>query len=75
MCNDYQYGEKAAENAYNRQLAMYQRSYEDQSYKAMVEQMEDAGLSVGLMYGGSGSGGGAGAMSGAPKGDTGETLS
>ena len=68
---NYQYGEKAAENAYNRQLAMYQRSYEDQSYKAMVKQMEDAGLSIGLMYGGNGSGGGAGAMSGAPKGDTG----
>lgn len=71
---NYQYGERAAENAYNRQLAMYQRSYEDQSYKAMVKQMEDAGLSVGLMYGGNGSGGGAGAMSGAPKGDTGGAM-
>lgn len=71
---NYQYGEKAAENAYKRQLAMYQRSYEDQSYEAMVGQMEDAGLSVGLMYGGSGSGGGAGAMSGAPKGDTGGAM-
>ena len=71
---NYLYGERAAENAYNRQLAMYQRSYEDQSYKAMVNQMEDAGLSVGLMYGGNGSGGGAGAMSGAPKGDTGGAI-
>lgn len=71
---NYEYGEKAAENAYQRQLAMYQRSYEDQSYKAMVNQMEDAGLSVGLMYGGNGSGGGAGAMSGAPKGDTGGAV-
>ena len=71
---NYQYGEKAAENAYQRQLAMYQRSYEDQSYSAMVKQMEDAGLSVGLMYGGNGSGGGAGAMSGAPKGDTGGAM-
>lgn len=71
---NYEYGEKAAENAYQRQLAMYQRSYEDQSYKAMVKQMEDAGLSVGLMYGGSGSGGGAGAMSGAPKADTGGAM-
>lgn len=68
---NYEYGEKAAENAYQRQLAMYQRSYEDQSYKAMRKQMEDAGLSVGLMYGNSGSGGGVGAMSGAPKADTG----
>lgn len=71
---NYEYGEKAAENAYQRQLAMYQRSYEDQSYKAMVKQMEDAGLSVGLMYGGNGSGGGAGAMSGAPKADTGGAI-
>lgn len=71
---NYEYGEKAAENAYQRQLAMYQRSYEDQSYGAMVNQMEDAGLSVGLMYGGNGSGGGAGAMSGAPKGDTGGAI-
>lgn len=71
---NYEYGEKAAENAYQRQLAMYQRSYEDQSYQAMVKQMEDAGLSVGLMYGGNGSGGGAGAMSGAPKGDTGGAM-
>lgn len=71
---NYEYGEKAAENAYQRQLAMYQKSYEDQSYEAMVGQMEDAGLSVGLMYGGSGSGGGAGAMSGAPKADTGGAM-
>lgn len=71
---NYEYGEKAAENAYQRQLAMYNRSYEDQSYKAMVKQMEEAGLSVGLMYGGNGSGGGAGAMSGAPKADTGGAI-
>lgn len=71
---NYEYGEKAAENAYQRQLAMYNRSYEDQSYKAMVNQMREAGLSVGLMYGGNGSGGGAGAMSGAPKADTGGAV-
>ena len=33
--------------------------------------MEDAGLSVGLMYGGSGSGGAGGATTGAPQGETG----
>ena len=38
---NYEYGEKAAENAYKRQLAMYQKSYEDQSYEAMVGQMEN----------------------------------
>ena len=68
---NYEYGEKAAENAYKRQMEMYERSYQDQSYTAMRGQMEDAGLSVGLMYGGGGSGGGGGATTGAPQGETG----
>lgn len=71
---NYEYGEKAAQNAYDRQMAMYERSYEDQSYKAMRQQMEDAGLSVGLMYGSGASGGGAGSMSGAPQGATGGAV-
>lgn len=68
---NYEYGEKAAENAYKRQMEMYERSYEDQSYAAMRDQMEDAELSVGLMYGGNGAGGAGGATTGAPKGETG----
>lgn len=68
---NYEYGEKAAENAYNRQMAMYERSYKDQSFSAMREQMEDADLSVGLMYGGGGNGGAGGATTGAPMGETG----
>lgn len=68
---NYEYGELAAENAYQRQMSMYERSYKDQSYAAMREQMEDAGLSVGLMYGGGGSGGAGGATTGAPQGETG----
>lgn len=68
---NYQYGEAAANNAFERQMKMYERSYEDQSYKAMRKQMEDAGLSVGLMYGGAGAGGAGGATSGAPMGATG----
>lgn len=64
----YDYNEQAAENAYERQMKMYQRSYEDRSYKAIRKQMEDADLSIGLMYGGSGSGGGQGSTSGAPQG-------
>lgn len=68
---NYEYGEKAAENAYKRQMEMYERSYQDQSYSAMRQQMEDAGLSVGLMYGGGGSGGAGGATTGAPQGETG----
>jgi hypothetical protein len=68
---NYEYGELAAENAYQRQMSMYERSYQDQSYAAMRGQMEDAGLSVGLMYGGGGSGGAGGATTGAPQGETG----
>lgn len=68
---NYEYGEKAAENAYQRQMEMYERSYQDQSYGAMRQQMEDAGLSVGLMYGGGGNGGAGGATTGAPKAETG----
>ena len=68
---NYEYGEKAAENAYKRQMEMYERSYQDQSYAAMRGQMEDAGLSVGLMYGSNGSGGAGGATTGAPKAETG----
>lgn len=71
---NYQYGEKAAQNAYNRQMQMYERSYKDQSYGAMRQQMENAGLNVGLMYGGSASGGGSGSMSGAPQGQTGGAI-
>lgn len=68
---NYEYGEKAAENAYKRQMEMYERSYRDQSYSAMRKQMEDAELSVGLMYGGGGPGGAGGATTGAPQGETG----
>lgn len=68
---NYQYGEQAANNAFERQMKMYERSYKDQSYEAMRKQMEEAGLSVGLMYGGSGAGGAGGATSGAPMGATG----
>lgn len=68
---NYEYGEKAAENAYQRQMEMYERSYQDQSYSAMRQQMEDAGLSVGLMYGGGSPGGAGGATTGAPQGETG----
>ncbi|UPW41142.1 DNA pilot protein [Sigmofec virus UA08Rod_5365] len=71
---NYEYGEEAAKNAFQRQLEMYQRSYKDQSYEAMRKQMEDAGLSVGLMYGKGASGGAGGSTSGAPMGNTGGAI-
>lgn len=72
---NYQYGEKSAENAFKRQMEMYERQTQDQSYASMRKQMENAGLSIGLMYGGAGgSGGGVGSMSGAPQGATGGAV-
>lgn len=69
LSQSYLWNEKAAENAFARDMQMYERNYKDQSYSAMRKQMEEAGLSVGLMYGGGGaSGGGGGATSGAPQG-------
>lgn len=69
---NYKYGEMAAENAFERQQVLYNRTYQDQSYSNKVTQMDAAGLSPGLMYGGGGaSGGGAGSTTGAPMGATG----
>lgn len=68
---NYKYGEMAAENAFERQQVLYNRTYQDQSYANKVAQMDAAGLSPGLMYGGGGaSGGGAGSTTGAPMGAT-----
>lgn len=64
----HELNEQSAEAAYERQMQMYKQSYEDNSYQAMREQMENAGLNVGLMYGnGGGGGGGAGSTTGAPQ--------
>lgn len=69
---NYKYGEMAAENAFERQQVLYNRTYQDQSYSNQVAQMDAAGLSPGLMYGkGGGGGGGAGSTTGAPMGATG----
>lgn len=69
---NYKYGEMAAENAFERQQVLYNRTYQDQSYANQVAQMDAAGLSPSLMYGkGGGGGGGAGSTTGAPMGATG----
>lgn len=71
---NYKYGEMAAENAFERQQVLYNRTYQDQSYANKVAQMDAAGLSPGLMYSGGGTGGGgAGSTTGAPMGATGAT--
>lgn len=63
MQTQYKYGEKAANAADARQRAQYNDLY---SAKAKREQLEEAGLSVGLMYGQNGvpGGGTAGAAQG-----------
>lgn len=71
---NYKYGEMAAENAFERQQVLYNRTYQDESYANQVAQMDAAGLSPGLMYGkGGAGGGGAGSTTGAPMGATGAT--
>lgn len=71
---NYKYGEMAAENAFERQQVLYNRTYQDQSYASQVAQMDAAGLSPGMIYGkGGGGGGGAGSTTGAPMGATGAT--
>ena len=66
---NYQYGEKAANNAFGRQMAMYGQTYRDNSPENRVQQLKDAGLSVGLMYGNGAGTGGMGQVSTAPQGD------
>lgn len=69
---NYKYGEMAANNAFERQQVLYNKTYQDQSYANQVAQMDAAGLSPGLMYGkGGAGGGGAGSTTGAPMGATG----
>lgn len=71
---NFKYGEMAAENAFERQQVLYNRTYQDESYANKVAQMDAAGLSPGLMYGkGGAGGGGAGSTTGAPMGATGAT--
>lgn len=64
MDKQYELNEKAAQNAFNREMQKYRTDYELHTYSAMRKQMEEAGLSVGLMYGGGGSAGVGGGTSG-----------
>lgn len=50
MALQYQYGQQAADNEYARNLRMWKAT----SYGAQTKEMEAAGLSKGLMYGGGG---------------------
>lgn len=50
MALQYQYGQQAADNEYARNLRMWKAT----NYSAQAKEMEAAGLSKGLMYGGGG---------------------
>ena len=52
MGMQYQYGQEAANAAQQRNMEMWNQT----NYGAQRQHMEDAGLSVGLMYGGGGQG-------------------
>lgn len=62
--------EQAADAALAREMQMYDYTYNKQSYAAQRKQLEDAGLSVGLMYGGGAAGAGMGVGGSAPQGGT-----
>lgn len=69
---NYEYGERAAQNAYEREQAMYQQSKQDNSFAARKADAMGAGLSPGVLYGSAGaSGGGAGSTGGGKMGATG----
>lgn len=62
---NYEYGEQAADAAHERSLGLLAAETEANSYQAQVADAEQAGLSVGLLYGGGGGGVGGSAGGGA----------
>lgn len=74
MQMQFDFNEKAAENAFERTKEMYERQYQDSTAANKRQQLEDAGLSVGLMYGGGGAGGGGGVPAATPQAQGGMGL-
>lgn len=72
---NYNWGEKSAQNAYERQLGLYDsRLSPEQQMKSQMEGIKALGLSPALMYGGGGPSG-SGAASTAAQGQTGGAQS
>lgn len=65
---NYEYGEKAAQNDFNRQMEYYNLTHEHNSPEYKAQQYKDAGLNSALMYGQASNVGGAGESGGASKG-------
>lgn len=61
---NYEYGEKAADNAYGRAMGLTEQLRKNNSYEEKVRQAKEAGLSVGMLYGGGGAGGSSSGASG-----------
>ena len=59
--------EESADKALDRQLQLYDYTYDKESYAAQRKQLEEAGLNVGLMYGGGGVSGVGGQTGSAPQ--------
>lgn len=67
----FEYGETAADNALQRQTVLNERQNEYNSAEKQVERLKDAGLSVGLLYGGGAGGAGGAGGTGAQGGGAG----
>lgn len=66
---NFNWGEKAADSAFARQMQAYERTLIEESPEAMVKRYKAAGLNPALMY--EGGGGQIGSMSAAPQAETG----
>lgn len=66
---NYALGENAADNAQKRAMDMYKQQLDDSSPEKQVQRLKDAGLSVGMMYGGAGTTGNVTTIPNGPKGE------
>ncbi|AXH74377.1 MAG: DNA pilot protein [Microviridae sp.] len=65
---NFKWSEKAADNAFSRQMQLYNRQYQDKSPLNVSNQLKEAGLNPALMYSQGGQIGGAASGSSAPQG-------
>lgn len=66
---NYRYGEMSAENAHERTKELWAMDQAANSYQGQVADAKEAGLSVGLLYGGGGAGGAGGGSTRGAQGD------
>lgn len=66
---NYEYGEMAADAAHERSLGLLEAQTQANSWESQVADAQNAGLSVGLLYGGGGAGGAGGRAGGGAQGE------